>query len=30
MILKHLESSAYVIAFVAVGLTYFDCLLAIT
>jgi len=30
MKLKHLESSAYVIAFFAIGLTYVDCLLAIT
>jgi len=30
MNLKYFESSAYVIAFVAVGLTYVDCLLAIT
>jgi len=29
MTLKYFESSAYVIAFVAIGLTYFDCLLAI-
>lgn len=29
MKLRYLESSAYVIAFVAVGLTYIDCLLAI-
>ena len=30
MNLKHLESGAYVIAFLTVGLTYMDCLLAIT
>ena len=30
MNLKHLESSAYVIAFFTIGLTYLDCLLAIT
>jgi hypothetical protein len=30
MKLKHLETSAYVIAFLAVGLTYMECLLAIT
>ncbi len=30
MNLKYFESSVYVIAFVAVSLTYFDCLLAIT
>ena len=30
MILKHLESSAYVITFFAISLTYMDCLLAIT
>jgi hypothetical protein len=30
MNLKHFENSAYVIAFFAVGLTYLDCLLAIT
>jgi hypothetical protein len=30
MSLKYLESSAYVIAFFVVGLTYMDCLLAIT
>jgi hypothetical protein len=30
MKLKHLESSAYVIAFFTIGLTYADCLLAIT
>ena len=30
MNLKYFESSVYVIAFCAVGLTYFDCLLAIT
>jgi hypothetical protein len=29
MNLKYFESSAYVIAFVTIGLTYFDCLLAI-
>jgi len=30
MRLKYIESSAYVIAFATVGLTYLDCLLAIT
>ena len=30
MNLKHFENSAYVITFFAVGLTYLDCLLAIT
>jgi hypothetical protein len=30
MNLKYFESSAYVIAFFAIGLTYMDCLLAIT
>jgi hypothetical protein len=30
MNLKHLETSACVIAFFTVGLTYLDCLLAIT
>jgi len=30
MKLRHLESSACVIAFFAVGLIYLDCLLAIT
>jgi hypothetical protein len=30
MNLKYFENSVYVIAFVAVGLTYVDCLLAIT
>jgi hypothetical protein len=29
MNVKYFESSAYVIAFFVVGLTYFDCLLAI-
>lgn len=29
MNLSHLENGAYVIACVAIGLTYFDCLLAI-
>jgi hypothetical protein len=29
MKLRHFESSAYVIAFLTVGLTYVDCLLAI-
>jgi hypothetical protein len=29
MILKYLEGSAYVVAFVVIGLTYVDCLMTI-